>query len=112
MDKGFPNQKKRFNQVLINSDLIYKVLKKYEKDHILFKATIEESKRDLIELDRVENYIKKIKNKIFINDLDRPSPLSIPLILEINHEVLNRTTVDNYYLNKLEEELLAEVGLE
>ena len=112
MDKGYPNQKKRFNQVLINSDLIYKVLKKYEKDHILFKATIEESKRDLIELDRVENYIKKIKNKIFINDLDRPSPLSIPLILEINHEVLNRTTVDNYYLNKLEEELLAEVGLE
>ena len=89
-----------------------KTLKKYEKDHILFKATIEESKRDLIELDRVENYIKKIKNKIFINDLDRPSPLSIPLILEINHEVLNKTTVDNYYLNKLEEELLAEVGLE
>ena len=109
MDKGYPNQTKRFNQVLINSDLIYSVLKKYEKDHILFEATVEESKRDLTDLDRIEKYIKNIKNNIIINHLSRPSPLSVPLILEINHEVLNRNIRDDYYLKKIETDLLSEL---
>ena len=109
MDKGYPNQTKRFNQVLINSDLIYSVLKKYEKDHILFEATVEESKRDLTDLDRIEKYIKNIKNNIIINHLSRPSPLSAPLILEINHEVLNKNIRDDYYLKKIETDLLSEL---
>lgn len=110
MDRGYPNQTKRLNQVLINSDLIYGVLKKYEKDHILFEATVEESKRDLIDLERIEKYIKNIKNNIIINYLSRPSPLSVPLILEINHEVLNKRIRDDYYLKKLETDLLSELN--
>ena len=109
MDRGYPTQTKRLNQVLINSDLIYGVLKKYEKDHILFEATVEESKRDLIDLDRIEKYIKNIKNNIIINYLPRPSPLSVPLILEINHEVLDKNKRDDYYLKKLETDLLSEL---
>ncbi len=106
MDKGYPNQNKKFNQVLINTDLIYEVLKKYEKDHILFKATIEESKRDLIELDRIEKYLRRIKNKISVSYLSKPSPLSIPLIMEINHETLNKDSTNDYYLERLERNLL------
>ena len=108
LDRGFPNKKK--NQLSINSDLIFKVLKKYERNHILIRATEEESKRDLIEIDRLEKYVSKINKNILIRNLKNPSPLSIPLVLQINTEVLNKNIVDEYYLKEIEKELLLEAG--
>ena len=112
LDKGYPNQKNKIKQLPINSDLIFKVLNKYEKNHILLEATLEESKRDLIDLDRVNNYLSSIENKIYFNKLKRPSPLSIPMILEINREYLDKNKSDEFYLQNLEKDLLKEVGLE
>ena len=109
LDRGFPNKKK--NHLSINSDLIFKVLKKYERNHILIRATEEESKRDLIEIDRLEKYVQRINKNILIKNLKKPSPLSIPLILQINTEVLNKDIVDEYYLNEIEKKLLLEAGL-
>ena len=111
INKGFPNQPKRFNQLSINSELILKVLSKYEKEHILIEATIEESKKDLIELDRLENYLKRISSRIKIEKLIKPSPLSIPLILQINKEVYDQKIVDEFYLKSFENYLLNQVGL-
>ena len=67
LDRGFPNKKK--NHLSINSDLIFKVLKKYERNHILIRATEEESKRDLIEIDRLEKYVLRINKNILIKNL-------------------------------------------
>lgn len=111
INKGFPNQPKRLNQMSINSELILKVLNKYEKKHILIEATIEESKKDLIELNRLEIYLKKISSKIKLKKLKKPSPLSIPLMLQINNEVFDHRIVDEYYLKTFENDLLNEVGI-
>jgi len=110
LDRGYPN-KKKFKQLGINSDLIFEVLKKYEKSHILLTATYEESKRDLIEIDRVKNYIKKIQKNFIFKSLRKPSPLSVPLLFEINNEYINKNKTEEFYLRAFEENLLNELGL-
>ena len=110
LDRGYPN-KKKFKQLGINSDLIFEVLKKYEKSHILLTATYEESKRDLIEIDRVKNYIKKIQKNFIFKSLKKPSPLSVPLLFEINNEYINKNKTEEFYLRAFEENLLKELGL-
>ena len=99
-------------QLSLNSDLIFSVLNKYEKNHILIESTIDESKRDLVEFDRINNYLDEIVNRIELKKLKKPSPLSIPLILELNKEYLNKSKGDEFYLKSLEKELLKEVGME
>ena len=110
LDRGYPN-KKNFKQLNINSDLIFEVLKKHEKNHILLTATYDESKRDLIEIERIEKYIKNIEEKIKFRTLKRPSPLSIPLLFEINNEYLDKNKTDEFYLKAFEEDLLNDLGL-
>ena len=77
----------------------------------MIEATIEESKKDLIELNRLEIYLKKISSKIKLKKLKKPSPLSIPLMLQINNEVFDHRIVDEYYLKTFENDLLNEVGI-
>ncbi len=110
LDKGYPN-KKKFKQLNINSDLIYNVLRKYENNHILLSATHEASRRDLVEIDRIEFFFKKIKNNIILKILDKPSPLSVPLLIEINNEYLDKNSTEEFYLKIFEKQLLNDVGL-
>ena len=39
------------------------------------------------------------------------SPLGIPLVLEINRQTINKSDVNEYFLEELENEILDEVGL-
>ena len=43
--------------------------------------------------------------------LDRISPLAVPLVLEINRQTIDKSEVDEYFLEELENEILIEVGL-
>ena len=43
--------------------------------------------------------------------LDRISPLAVPLVLEINRQTIDKSEVDEYFLEELENEILTEVGL-
>ena len=50
-------------------------------------------------------------NKIVFKKLDQISPLGIPLVLEINRQTINKSDVNEYFLEELESEMLDEVGL-
>ena len=43
--------------------------------------------------------------------LDRISPLAVPLILEINRQTIDKSELEEYLLEELENEMLSEVGL-
>ena len=43
---------------------IYNVLKKHEPNHILLQVARDDAYRGLIDLDRLSNFLKRIKNKI------------------------------------------------
>ena len=109
LDRGFPNSRKQ--DLSFNSDIIFEVLMKYEKHHILIEATQEESKKELVEIDRLNSYLNKVKKKIVYKELQKTSPLSIPLIIVFNKEFINKKIIDEYYLDKLEKQILDDAGV-
>ena len=108
--KNLPGHQKTGKQVTFNTDLIYEVLRKHDPHHILLKITTENAKKDLIDLDRLSNFLFRIKNKIKINRLNRASALAFSLLFEYHKETPDKNELDNFYLEKLEKELLEEVN--
>ena len=108
--KNLPGNQKTGKQVTFNTDLIYEVLRKHDPHHILLKITTENAKKDLIDLDRLSNFLFRIKNKIKINRLNRASALAFSLLFEYHKETPDKNELDNFYLEKLEKELLEEVN--
>ena len=108
--KNLPGNQKTGKQVTFNTDLIYEVLRKHEPHHILLKITTENAKKDLVDLDRLSTFLFRIKNKIKINKLNRASALAFSLLFEYHKETPDKNELDNFYLEKLENELLKEVN--
>ncbi len=111
IERSIPGQKKTGKQVLFNSDLIFNVLKKHEPKHLLLEVAREDSYRGLIDLDRLSEFLKRIEKNITHEKLDRISPLAVPLVLEINRQTIDKSEMEEYLLEELENEMLIEVGL-
>ncbi len=76
---GLLDKKKYHTKNLVNSDIIFDTLKKYEPNHILIKITLEEVKRYFIEKGQLEILLNK---NIVLKNLKKPSPFSKTLIFE------------------------------
>ena len=70
----------------ISSDLIFDVLRRYEPDHILLQAARLEAAREMLGLDRLSEKLVGFSGKIDLVRSDRPTPLAVPLLLEIGRE--------------------------
>ena len=79
-------QRKTLKQVTFSTDLIYDVLRKYEPDHVLLKLTRADAERELLDLDRLTDMILNFQGRIEFRALPRPSPLSLPVILDVRTE--------------------------
>lgn len=112
IERRHPGQQKTGRQMTFSSDLIYDVLRKYEPDHILLRAAYEDAAEGLIDLKRLSSLLRRVEGQIIHHDLEKVSPLAVPLILEISRETMNRDTVSDYLFEDMEEELLKEAGLE
>jgi ATP-dependent Lhr-like helicase len=86
IEKRHPGQEKTGRQVTISSDLIYDVLRKYEPDHVLMKATWADAATGLLDIGRLGDMLTRIKGKILHQRLDHISPLAVPVMLEIGKE--------------------------
>ena len=107
--RKLPGSQKTGKQITFNTDLIFDVLRKYEPDHILLKTTLENAKDSLIDVKRLATFIDRIKGNLNIQHLQRASALAFPLLYEYNTEILNKTDLDNFYLERLEQNLLKEI---
>ena len=108
--KNLPGIQKTGKQITFNTDLIYEVLRKHEPHHILLKITTENAKKDLVDLERLSTFLLRIKDRIKINKLKRASALSFSLLFEYHKETPGKNELDNFYLEKLENDLLEEVN--
>jgi ATP-dependent Lhr-like helicase len=111
IERIIPGQKKTGKQIMFNSDLIFDVLKKHEPNHLLLQVARQDSYRGLIDLDRLSKFLKRINKNIILKKLNQISPLAIPLILEINRQTIDKSEVNEYFLQELEEQMTKEVGL-
>ena len=86
IEKRHPGQEKSGRQVTVSADLIYDVLRSHEPDHILLQATRADAAAGLLDVRRLGDMLSRIHGRIMHKDLDRISPLAVPIMLEIGKE--------------------------
>lgn len=111
IERRHPGQTKTGRQVLVNSDLIYDVLMKYEPNHILLKAANNDANHGLIDADRIREFLINTRNNIQHVKLEATSPMAVPVILQLGKESMSRKDKEEYVLEDMEAEILAEAGV-
>ncbi|MEO1065997.1 MAG: ligase-associated DNA damage response DEXH box helicase [Pseudomonadota bacterium] len=86
IEKNYPGKEKTGRQVTMSTDLIYDVLRDHEPDHILMQATWADAARGLLDVRRLSDMLSRIEGRIVHKNLDRISPLAVPVMLEVGKE--------------------------
>ncbi|MBR0969003.1 ligase-associated DNA damage response DEXH box helicase [Bradyrhizobium japonicum] len=94
-------EEKSRRQVLFSTDLVYDVLRKHQADHVLLRAARADAATGLLDLRRLSDMLTRIQGRITHRELDRVSPLAVPVMLEIGRESVYGEAAD---------ELLAEAA--
>ena len=84
--RRFTGEEKTRRQVLFSTDLIYDVLRKHQSDHVLLRAARADAATGLLDIRRLSDMLLRIKGQITHRELDRVSPLAVPVMLEIGRE--------------------------
>lgn len=101
IERRHPGREKSGRQVTMSTDLVYDVLRKHEPGHILLEAAWADAATGLLDIRRLGLFLARIKGRIRHHALDRVSPLSVPILLEIGSEPVARAA---------REDLLREAG--
>lgn len=83
IERNTPQARKSGRQATFSSDILYDTLSKYDPGHLLLDITREEARRGLVDFGRIEEMLTRIGGRIDHWKLDRVSPLSAPLFLEM-----------------------------
>ena len=111
IERRHPGQEKSGRQVTFNADLIYDVLRKYEPDHVLLRATRTEAAAGLTDIRRLADMLVAVQGQIRHRALRRVSPLAVPVLLDIGREPVAGDSVDAL-LTEDAEALIAEAMAE
>jgi ATP-dependent helicase Lhr and Lhr-like helicase len=86
--RRFTDEEKSRRQVLFSTDLIYDVLRKHQSDHVLLRAARADAASGLLDIRRLSDMLSRIKGRVVHQELDRVSPLAVPVMLEIGREAV------------------------
>ncbi|MEQ8823529.1 MAG: ligase-associated DNA damage response DEXH box helicase [Filomicrobium sp.] len=86
IERKHPGREKSGRQVTMSTDLIYDVLQKHEPNHILIEAARADAATGLLDIARLGDFLRRIRGAIHHVALERVSPLSVPILLEIGVE--------------------------
>nr|WP_248307248.1 MULTISPECIES: ligase-associated DNA damage response DEXH box helicase [unclassified Devosia] len=86
IERRHPGKEKTGRQLTMSSDLIYDVLYQHEPDHILIQATRRDAARGLLDIERLGQMLRRIRQHIVHKPLHRVSPLAVPILLDIGRE--------------------------
>lgn len=109
VERQHPGKRKTGRQVTFSTDLIYDVLRKYEPDHLLLEAAWADARARLTDLGRLSDLLDRAADTMLHVDLERVSPLAVPLLVMIGRESVAQGAVDDELL--LEAESLAGLAM-
>ncbi len=101
--RRFTGEEKTRRQVLFSTDLIYDVLRKHQPDHVLLRAARADAATGLLDIRRLSDMLTRIKGRITHRELDRVSPLAVPVMLEIGREAVYGEASDELLAEAAEE---------
>ena len=76
-------------QMTVSSDLIYDVLRRHDPHHILLQAAYADAATGLLDVARLQDFLRRIDGRIRHIALQQVSPLAVPVLLEMGREVVN-----------------------
>ena len=109
IERRHPGREKSGRQVTMSTDLIYDVLRKHDPQHILLEAAWADAATGLLDIARLGEFLARIKGRIRHQPLDRVSPLSVPILLEIGREPVAQAATDSI-LRMAASDLIAEAS--
>ncbi|MFC7500196.1 ligase-associated DNA damage response DEXH box helicase [Enterovirga sp. GCM10030262] len=109
VERHHPGKRKSGRQVTFSTDLIYDVLRRYEPDHLLLKAAWEDAKARLTDVGRLASLLDRAAGTMLHVELDRVSPMAVPVLVIVGRERTATGTVDDALL--IEAESLAEIAM-
>jgi ATP-dependent Lhr-like helicase len=86
IDRAIPGQHKSGKQMSVSSDLIYDVLRRHEPGHLMLTAAWADARGKLTDIDRLAGLLELAQRGLVLVELDRVSPLAVPVLLEIGKE--------------------------
>ena len=89
--------------MLFSTDLIYDVLRKHQPDHVLLRAARSDAATGLLDIRRLSDMLLRIKGRIVHRELNRISPLAVPVMLEIGREAVYGEASDELLAEAAEE---------
>lgn len=108
IERRFPGKEKTSRQVTVSTDLIYDVLRRHQPDHLLLRAARADAATGLLDVRRLSDLLTRIRGHIVHQPLERVSPLSVPVLLEIGRETVGGVETNEALLAEAEEELVRE----
>jgi len=107
IERRYPGQRKTGRQVTFSSDLIYDVLRSYQADHILLRATRADAGEGLTDVGRLAELLARVQGRIRHRRLDKVSPLAVPVLVHIGKEAVGGAAFEAL-LDEAAEELAAD----
>ncbi|HEX8527592.1 ligase-associated DNA damage response DEXH box helicase [Allosphingosinicella sp.] len=105
VERHHPGKRKTGKQVTFSTDLIYDVLRRYEPDHLLLKAAWADAREKMTDVGRLARLLDRAQNTMLHVELDRVSPIAVPVLTIIGRERTAQRRTDDVLL--LEAESLA-----
>ena len=105
VDRQHPGKRKTGRQVTFSTDLIYDVLRKYEPGHLLLQAAWDDARARMTDVGRLANLLDRAGGTMLHVDLERVSPLAVPVLVLIGREKVATGSADDDLL--IEAEALA-----
>jgi ATP-dependent Lhr-like helicase len=104
VERQHPGKKKTGRQVSFSTDLIYDVLRRYEPEHLLLRAAWDDARRRMTELGRLVRLVDRASATMLHVELDRITPMAVPLMVIVGREALPPgTEADESLLMQAEE---------
>ncbi|MEL6486279.1 MAG: ligase-associated DNA damage response DEXH box helicase [Pseudomonadota bacterium] len=102
VERQHPGKRKTGKQVTFSTDLIYDVLKKYEPEHVLLEAAWADARARMTDVGRLADLLERSERELVHVELDRVSPLAVPVMTMIGREAVPQGAVDDELLIEAE----------
>ena len=112
VERQHPGKRKSGKQVTFSTDLIYDVLRKYEPDHLLIEAAWADARARMTDVGRLGDLLDTAAERLVHVELDRVSPLAVPVMVMIGRESLPQGSADEELLLEAETLAGAAMGLD
>jgi ATP-dependent Lhr-like helicase len=103
IERRHPGKEKTGRQMTVSADLIYDVLLRHQPDHLLMKATWDDASTGQLDIGRLGAMLSRIKGRMIHKQLDRISPMAVPIMLEIGKESVTGSAGDTLLRETVDE---------